>query len=107
MDVTKLKFRDKFFDAVISFDIIEHLSEANQRKFLDEVRRVVKPTGMLIIGCPNAKVSMRNNTLHLRELTMSEFRDLLHQYFVRGYKIVWARFNKEGQKSEREVADLH
>jgi len=81
MDVTKLKFRYNFFDAVISFDVIEHLSEANQRKFIDEVRRIVKPTGMLIIGCPNAKVSMGNNPFHVKELTMSEFHDLLHQYF--------------------------
>jgi len=81
MDVRKMKFKDNYFDTIVSFDVLEHLSEGDQEKFLCELKRVLKPEGALIIGCPNAKVSMKDNPFHLKELTMSEFKYLLHQHF--------------------------
>lgn len=81
MDVCNLKFEDNYFDACISFEVIEHLESKDQDKFLSEVCRVLKPEGRLYISCPNATVSLKNNTFHRRELTLTEFECLLRKYF--------------------------
>ncbi len=46
-DATKLPFKDKSFDHVLSFDVLEHIE--NQKKSLSEMVRVLKPGGFLLI----------------------------------------------------------
>lgn len=46
-----LPFDDGFFDAVVSLELIEHLD--NQIGLVDEIHRVLRPGGMLIISTPN------------------------------------------------------
>jgi 2-polyprenyl-3-methyl-5-hydroxy-6-metoxy-1,4-benzoquinol methylase len=58
--VTNLEFRqadcaalpcaDGSFDAVVSFETIEHISA--QEAFVAEIRRVLRPDGLLILSCP-------------------------------------------------------
>jgi ubiquinone/menaquinone biosynthesis C-methylase UbiE len=43
----RLPFADASFDVVVSFETIEHIRE--QKEFLDEIRRVLKPAGLLIM----------------------------------------------------------
>jgi SAM-dependent methyltransferase len=40
------------YDAVVSYDVIEH--EDNPGEFVRRVRRLVRPSGLVIIGTPNA-----------------------------------------------------
>lgn len=86
MDALNLKFEDNSFDAVISFDILEHIDEECQSKFISEIARVLKDKGVAYIGCPNATVSKGQNIFHLKELTRREF-ELLLQKFFKGVKI--------------------
>jgi ubiquinone/menaquinone biosynthesis C-methylase UbiE len=102
MDIRNMKFKDNYFDAIISFDVLEHLSEIDQEKFIHELRRVLKPEGTLIIGCPNAKVSMKNNPFHLKELTMSELQYLLYQYF-NDVKISGQDLMKQGKRANEKL----
>lgn len=44
----KLSFPDNFFDAVISSNLIHHLE--NPFKVIDEMRRVLKPAGKIVIS---------------------------------------------------------
>lgn len=46
-----LDFQDAFFDVVTLFDVIEHLP--HPLPFLAEVKRVLKPDGVLILSTPN------------------------------------------------------
>jgi 2-polyprenyl-3-methyl-5-hydroxy-6-metoxy-1,4-benzoquinol methylase len=41
------------FDAVVSLDVIEHLSEDDGRKFVAQMSRLCKPDGIVIIGTPS------------------------------------------------------
>lgn len=50
-DKTELPFEDGFFDFIIAGEIIEHIY--NTDFFLEEIRRVLKPTGKLLISTPN------------------------------------------------------
>lgn len=83
MDALDLKFEDNSFDAVISFDILEHINEKYQSKFIREITRVLKDGGAVYIGCPNATVSIDRgeNPFHQKELTRKEFELLLRKSF--------------------------
>ncbi|WP_354320380.1 glycosyltransferase [Pseudacidovorax sp. 1753] len=92
-DIPNLKFRQgsadaipfesSHFDMVVSFETIEHLS--TQREMIAEIRRVLKPDGVLIISSPNKKTYSddRNyvNEYHVKELYFDEFDALLRTQF--------------------------
>ncbi len=54
-DGTRLPFRTESFDFIFAFDVIEHLigGESSQREFLLELRRVLRPLGMILLTTPN------------------------------------------------------
>jgi 2-polyprenyl-3-methyl-5-hydroxy-6-metoxy-1,4-benzoquinol methylase len=106
MDVTKLDFVSGAFDAVISFDVLEHLNEVDQHRFMAETARVLNPNGTAYFGCPNGKriALWWPNPFHLRELLQEEFELLLKQYFrnvtVLGQDIMYKGVR---QKESRET----
>ncbi|MFN6962559.1 MAG: class I SAM-dependent methyltransferase [Pyrinomonadaceae bacterium] len=51
-DGMRLPFADETFDAVTSFETLEHLRD--RAGFLAEMRRVLKPHGKLVLSTPNA-----------------------------------------------------
>lgn len=77
--VTKMPFADASFDCAVSFETLEHLGE--QEAMLRELKRVLRPDGLLIISTPNrVEYSERRefrNEFHVRELDEDEFRALL------------------------------
>lgn len=78
-----LPFADAQFDAVVSFETIEHHDK--HEEMLSEIRRVLKPGGMLIISSPNKlHYSIEpgyNNPYHVKELFREEFVALVGRYF--------------------------
>lgn len=70
---------DNIFDFVITFQVIEHIQ--NDKKFIDEIYRVLKPNGKLIVTTPNIKTSLTRNPWHIREYTVKELGDLLMTSF--------------------------
>lgn len=70
-------------DMVVSFETIEHLAE--QKEMLAELRRVLRPDGVLVISSPNKKVYSDDrdytNEFHVKELYFNEFDALLRQEF--------------------------
>lgn len=78
-----LPFASAHFDLVVSFETIEHLME--QEQMLDEIVRVLKPDGKLIISTPDreiyGKIDGGHNEFHVKELSGPEFRNLLAPRF--------------------------
>lgn len=79
----ELPFEKNSFDVVVSFETIEHLP--NPEKFLGEIKRVVKPGGVVIISCPNDDYYAKNldsyeNPYHLCRYSWSDFRELTEKY---------------------------
>lgn len=81
MDVRNLKFKDNYFDIIVSFDVLEHLDSKDHKILISELARVLNIKGTLYIGCPNTTVSLEDNPHHLKELTRVEFESLLLKYF--------------------------
>ena len=52
-DARKINFPDNYFDKVISSDFIEHLSAKNNIQVLKEIKRVLKPGGVIVLKTPN------------------------------------------------------
>jgi SAM-dependent methyltransferase len=51
-DIQRLPFRDAAFDVVTSFEVVYHLGVANDAQALAELRRVLKPDGLLLLRVP-------------------------------------------------------
>ncbi len=75
----RIPIADASIDVVISFETLEHFTE--HEAFATEVRRVLRPGGLLVISSPNRTVYSEeagyHNAWHLRELDRSEFLNYL------------------------------
>lgn len=58
-----LPFRDASFDAVIATEVIEHVRFPY--RLLDEVRRVLKPSGRVLLSTPNVAIPVNRVALAL------------------------------------------
>jgi glycosyltransferase involved in cell wall biosynthesis/SAM-dependent methyltransferase len=71
-------------DVVVSFETIEHIAE--QELFLSEIRRVLRPLGVLIISSPDkenySEKTGHKNPFHAKELYHKEFEELLGGFFA-------------------------
>jgi SAM-dependent methyltransferase len=84
IDGVTLPFADGAFDLVISFQVIEHIS--NYQTYLSELKRVLAPNGSVIFTTPNARVRLDPgmkpwNEFHVREFTAEELQQLLLEWF--------------------------
>jgi ubiquinone/menaquinone biosynthesis C-methylase UbiE len=74
---------DNTIDVVVSFETIEHHDK--HVEMLQEIKRVLKPDGMLIMSSPDklnySDIPKYNNPFHIKELFREEFRSLIKQFF--------------------------
>lgn len=86
--VAQLPIEDNSIDVVVSFETIEHVSEDIQNKFLDEISRVLKKDGgVLIMSTPNKEIysdrAGYHNEFHVKEFYRDEFTEFLQRKFSR------------------------
>ncbi len=90
----KLGFKNNFFDKILCLDVLEHLYKREQ--FLKEVKRVLKPKGLIFVSVPNKNTSWKKlqrkvglNSFadpdHKIEYTLQEVEKILSQL---GFKIL-------------------
>lgn len=72
MDVTKaLKFKTNSFDAVVAFELIEHLGFVES--FLEECARVLKKGGLLVLSTPSQSYWKTRAELFFGKDILSDF----------------------------------
>jgi ubiquinone/menaquinone biosynthesis C-methylase UbiE len=80
----KIPAADRSMDVVVSFETIEHHDK--HEEMLLEIKRVLKPGGMLIMSSPDKKhyTDERNyrNPFHIKELYFDEFKQLIQRHFA-------------------------
>jgi GT2 family glycosyltransferase/SAM-dependent methyltransferase len=76
-------FADGEFGLVVCFEVLEHILE--QEQLLDGIARVLGPDGVLLCSTPERNAysdeTGQENPFHVRELSESEFRDVLGERF--------------------------
>ncbi len=85
MSAERLLFEDNSFDAVVCLELIEHAKD--HVAVMHEIRRVLKPGGVLILSTPNKRVVSPGsptplNEYHVREFGIRELRELCSRYFA-------------------------
>jgi 2-polyprenyl-3-methyl-5-hydroxy-6-metoxy-1,4-benzoquinol methylase len=80
-DALHIALPNNSVDVVVSFETIEHISD--NRKFLLECKRVLRPSGLLLCSTPNRGLYrwLPKNPYHVREFTAQEFGSLLSEHF--------------------------
>lgn len=99
-DALDLPFSDNYFDYIVSFENIEHVKDYN--KYLEEIKRVLKPNGNLLLSTPNNRdlnirlqkylkkinewpLKYQENKWHIKEFYYDELVDLFQKY---NFKII-------------------
>src|SRR5579863_7916571 len=82
-DARRIPLQADVADVVVSFETIEHL--ADQELFLAEIRRILRPDGVLVISSPDSVIysgfGSEVNPYHVRELSGDEFKESLRAVF--------------------------
>ena len=107
-EVPPLKgIEDNSVDFVVTFQVIEHIDD--DEIFLQEIHRVLKPGGKLILTTPNSMMSLTRNPWHTREYTPAQMGKVLKSSFdnyelkgVFGNKKVMDYYNKN-KESVRKI----
>lgn len=77
-----LPFDNDSFDAVVNFEVIEHVPVEHMEAYFDEIARVLKPEGLLFISTPNKKIYINYpDPYHISLMTLEDFRALLLSRF--------------------------
>ena len=103
--VPPLPFEDESFDYVVSFQVIEHIS--NDKRFTEEGRRVLRPGGKFIVSTPNRPMSLTRNPWHIREYRPEQLRALLSGFSsieelgVAGNERVWEYYRHNAESVRR------
>ncbi|MBW3469968.1 class I SAM-dependent methyltransferase [Arthrospiribacter ruber] len=98
---------DNSFDTVVSFQVIEHIE--NDKLFLQEIYRVLKPGGKAIISTPNIRHTLSRNPWHIREYTAPQLSRLCEDIFdevetmgIGGNSKVW-NYHEANRKSVNRI----
>ena len=72
-------------DVVISFETIEHVPEDVQNAFLNEIKRILRKGGLLVMSTPNKRIYSdlyhQKNHFHIKEFYQEEFVSFIHKQF--------------------------
>jgi SAM-dependent methyltransferase len=79
-ELARLPLRARSFDAVVSFQVIEHLADPS--RYLDAIGALLAPGGSALLSTPNRQLSDGVNPYHVREYLSAELRDLLAGHFA-------------------------
>lgn len=79
-DLRALPFGEDEFDLVACFETLEQVRDTDRA--LDELRRVLRPAGALLVSCANRDEYPAGNPLHLSELSPAELEAALRDRFA-------------------------
>jgi SAM-dependent methyltransferase len=79
-DLRNLPFNEEEFDGVVCFEALAHVAEPSA--VLDELCRVLRSGGRLLVSAPNPSTYPQGNPLHLSEITPNALSEMLSERFA-------------------------
>jgi len=67
-DIKKLPYKSNFFDALISVNVISHGNSKEVERYLDEVKRVVRPGGIIKLVLCSKQFLKKVSTKHTKKV---------------------------------------
>jgi SAM-dependent methyltransferase len=103
-DGNRIPYEDQAFDAVISFQVIEHIRD--DRNYVREIFRVLKKNGLFLLTTPNRTTRLKPgqkpwNRFHIREYSSVTLREVLQHSFSE-VEILGIRGKNEIEKIDAE-----
>lgn len=88
-DILDIQYPDKYFDVVISSQVVEHIALDKMDKYLSEIYRVLKKDGIFFVVTVNLLNNLKGRsskeydkcTQHIKEFIPSELKDFLLSRF--------------------------
>jgi len=78
-DLSGLPFAAASFDLIVTFQVIEHLSDS--APYLEGLSTLLRPHGVLLLSTPNVLQSDGENPFHVHEYQAEELYGVLSTYF--------------------------
>lgn len=85
--VQKIPFKKGSFDAVTSVDVLYHLAVTDDVAALGEIKRVLKPGGILVLRVPANKFLLSAHDVHVHTARRYDKRELVKKLRQAGLKI--------------------
>lgn len=106
-----LDFEDGAFDAVLSFDLFEHIAAID--KHISEVRRVLRPSGYYLFQTPNKYSNIIYETLRTKSMQWRRYHPSLHspgqlrrRMARHGFETWFVKMNPINKFTERKLQAL-
>ncbi len=81
MSAEHLGFKDQSIEGAYAFEVVEHL--AHPDSFFNDVERILRKSGFLILSTPNKLGSKDENPFHITEYSLEELDQILQKHFSR------------------------
>jgi ubiquinone/menaquinone biosynthesis C-methylase UbiE len=103
-DGESIPLDDNSVDVVTTFETIEHIKD--YKKFIKEIKRVLKPDGIALVSTPNDLEFAEGNHFHLHEFEQDELISLLKKDFkhIKPYFQATWKYVMLGEESELSKA---
>jgi len=77
-----LPFPNQAFDAVVCFEVVEHVPVEQMEAWFAEIARVLHPDGHVVLSTPNKHIYIHHpDPHHVALMTLEDFRSLLESRF--------------------------
>jgi ubiquinone biosynthesis O-methyltransferase len=97
-----LPFADNHFDLVVSSEVIEHIDDV--AAYLQEIKRVLKPGGSIIISTPVRYTEKPLDQMHVTEWFPEEYQAMIERHlpgstYFQSHPLVWQELYELSAKS--------
>lgn len=108
-EISKLPFKASAFEAVLCYGVLQHLLEEERKIAVGEMRRVMKPGGLLfleVLGREDMRYGASGE--ELEKNTFRRKNDILYHYFTsQEIRVILREFDFEIMKLEERKTEKH
>jgi SAM-dependent methyltransferase len=91
-DIARLPFPDAAFDAVISFDVLNHFPRGQESRAMGELARALKPGGLIVLRVSALDILRSRHSLFARERQRFTRRRLVELADAHGIRVLRATY---------------
>lgn len=103
VDARDLPFEKESFDIVLAFQLIEHIPKKDVKNFLSEIKKILKPNGLLFITTPNRKFRLLP---FQRPFNSEHYQEFTAKKLYKELKSIFKEVKIEGIRARKWIEDI-